>query len=89
MANYPISHDEMASCGYENQIAGVSGAHKDPMTFLKFAFRTGDTELVYLDETGVRHLVAVLKSLLPKFETIGGLSIVVDLETGMNFASSP
>lgn len=82
------SHDELASCGDENQIVAVGGAHKGTMTFLKFAFRTGDTELVCLDESAARHLVAVLKSLVPKHEAIDALSIFVEPESGIVFASS-
>jgi hypothetical protein len=71
------------------QIVGVGGSQKSSSTVLKFAFRTGGTEIVWLDETGIQHLVAVLKTIVPKFEGIDRLSVSVNLESDMISASSP
>ena len=85
----PPAADEISSCDDYSEIVAVGGLRKDSKIFLRLAFRTSDTEIVWLRETAARRLGAVLKALLPQFATIDELAVSVDPETGSVTAHSP
>jgi 2-keto-3-deoxy-6-phosphogluconate aldolase len=87
--NSPPTQDEVASCEEYSQIVAVGGIYTNSKIYLRLTFGTGETEIVWLEESGARHLGAVLKALVPQFETIGGLSVFVDTATGAVSAHSP
>jgi hypothetical protein len=80
---------EIRSCDEADQIVAVGATRKDSRVYLRFVFGTGDTEVVFLDEAGTRHLVLVLKTLVPEFSTIGSLGVKVDLKTRVTSVRSP
>jgi hypothetical protein len=86
--NHRLTSSEIAACGEREQIVAVAGIHKDSETFLRFVFRTGDTQIVSLDESAASHLVAVLKTLVPSFQAIEGLGLTVSSDGAVS-AQSP
>lgn len=89
MANLRITGHEISSCADSAQIVGVAGFLESPLCVLKFVYDTGDSQILCLDGSAIRHLVAVLKSLVPGFSAIDALPVLVDIETGAASAWSP
>ena len=89
----PPTQDEIASLeegDWEGDwIVAVGGLRSDLSLFLRFAFRNGDTEIVCFDQCGMRHLVAVLKALVPSFEAIESPGVSVSVDDGAVSAQSP
>jgi hypothetical protein len=87
--NSPPIQVEIALCEEGDRIVGVGGLRSSSMTYLRFFFRNGDTQIVSLDDTGAGHLVAVLKALVPSFEAIDQSAVNVSLDDGAISAQSP
>ena len=85
----PPAIDEVSSCDDYSEIVAIGGMQKDSKIFIRLAFRTSDTEIVWLRETAARHLGAVLKALSPGFATIDDLEMSADPETGSVSTHSP
>jgi hypothetical protein len=66
-----LSEDEISSAREARwKVVGVTGVQADSLTVLKLGFGNGETEVVSLDRAGIENLVAVLKSVVPKFDAI-------------------
>ena len=87
--NSPPIPIEIALCEEGDRIVAVGGLRSGQETYLRFVFRNGDTQIVCLDETGAGHLVAVLKALVPSFETIDQPTVNVALDSGAISVQSP
>jgi hypothetical protein len=74
-----INAHELSSCEETDVVVGVGGLREGPRTVLKFVYDTGDTQILYLNDPAVQHLVAVLKTLVPKFSAIAGSPVEVDV----------
>jgi hypothetical protein len=66
-----LSEDEISTARDPRwKVVSVTGVHTDSLTVLKLGFGNGETEVVSLDHIGIENLVAVLKSVVPKFDAI-------------------
>jgi hypothetical protein len=88
-SNLRISPHEISSCGAAAQIVGVGGFREGSLFALKFAYDTGDTQILCLNDHAIQHLVVVLKSLAVKLEAIDALDILVELPSGAIRVWSP
>jgi hypothetical protein len=84
----PITSQEISSCADAASIVGVSGFRSGPCHILKFVADNSDTEIVCLDESGIRHLTAVLKALFPSFGAIDSVGVTVEIPGGAVRAES-
>jgi len=89
MTNLQITSHDVSSCEDDGQVVGVGGVQDGPLTVLKFAYDKGSTKVLCFEDSSIRHLVAVLKSLLPSLSAIDALSVSVDVNTGAVRACSP
>jgi hypothetical protein len=84
-----LSHEEISTARDPRwSVVGVAGTHLDSLTVLKLAFGNGETDVMSLDDAGIRNLIAVLRTIVPKFDTIAALPVGVNFETGRTTASS-
>ena len=71
------------------KVVSVTGVHTASLTVLKLGFGNGETEVISLDHIGIENLIAVLKSVVPKFDAIQKTApITVELDRGRVVASS-
>ena len=79
-----LSADEISTARDARwKVVSVTGIQADSLTVLKLGFGNGETEVVSLDHTGIEKLVAVLKSVVPKFDAIQpNAHMTVNLDTG-------
>ncbi|MGZ3410207.1 MAG: hypothetical protein ACXWKC_16655 [Xanthobacteraceae bacterium] len=86
--NLRISPQEISSSNPNEKIIGISAFQSGPLTVLKFAYDTGDSQIVYLDDRAILHLVAILKTLVPTFSSVGNLPLTADAANGGILTSS-
>ena len=84
-----LSEDEISTAREARwKVVGVTGVQADSLTVLKLGFGNGETEVVSLDHLGIENLIAVLKSIVPKFDAIQKtLPVIVDFDTDRVAAS--
>jgi hypothetical protein len=74
----PPIEAEIVATTNDTKIVAVGGASRGSTIYLRFAFHTGDTEIVWLDELGLVRLLNVLKALFPRYEAMGASRVVHD-----------
>lgn len=84
-----VSEHEFSSCEDAPKVVGVGGLQEGPNFALKFAYDTGGIDLLCLNDTSVRHLIAVLKTLVPKHAAIETLPVSVETASGSVSTWSP
>lgn len=83
-----ITPEEVSSYAEAALIVGVGGFQSGSCHILKFVDNNSDIEIVFLNENGIRRLIAVLKALVPSFGAINSVGVEVEIPGGAVRAES-